>query len=400
MRVSSWDSLLRIMRFGLIKVVPGVFNLALIPYLLVVLGAEAYGLYSIWLGYVVLVANTIAAIVAQPMYRYLSSRPDDRNLFAGFAIVAACIAGLVSFGVTTILGIPSALSIGFAGLAMGTVMGTAAVVDFTIVQKIGRIASFEGLRILTILVVLAVPTLRGTGLELTHVVFGLAISNILPLLVTVRGLRPGVPRFEWLRECGRYGTRSAAWLLLAGFPVVGAKTILLAQMSNEGFGTYTAIADLTYRGFAIANAALMMWAFPLMSRQFDAGKLDEVRQTLRFALLVYGVGGIVTLLGILGSLYFLPIEVSTLPCGVVAVVTITGASFVWHGMSISHKPLEMTLRTARMAVFMAIAVGAFFTLTYSLIALTEWNAFYIVTLTMIGVGATYAIVTFSQRLES
>jgi O-antigen/teichoic acid export membrane protein len=392
--------LFQIVRLALIKVAPGVFNIALIPYLLVALGTASYGLYSTWLAYVMLVANTVAAIVSQPMYRYLSTRPEEREYFAGFAVGSSALAGLVSFGVAMAVGAPWLEALGFAVLSTGTVLGTALSVDFVVAGRIMRFAAYEAMRILVILLAIALPVLAGRQLTVGNVVLAMASSNLLPLVVLAGRRSFSMPDAGWVRQVVPYGLKSAMWLVLAGLPVVSAKSILMQAMPENAFGTYAAIADLTYRGFAIANAALIMWAFPLLSRQFDEGRMAEVRRTLRFTLLLYSAGGVAMLAGIVlvaERLSFF--EVSALPGGKLAAIAITLASFCWHGMSISHKPYELTLRTTQMAGLMTVGVAAFYTLTFSLTRLAGLDALYVVTMSMTGVAIIYSLAALNQKVD-
>lgn len=396
--MSTQASLFRIIQFGMIKVVPGVFNIVLIPYLLVALGTASYGLYSTWLGYAMLVANSLAAIASQPMYRYLSSHPGEREHFASFAVGVAGLAGLASFGVALMAGAPWLLALGFGGLSVGTVLGTAISIDFAINGRIARLTAYEAFRVLVILLALAVPVLAGAQLRIGHVVLALALSNLLPIMVLARRHRFGRLDAVWLRRIAPYGFKSATWLVLAGLPVVSAKSILLQAMPEHAFGTYAAIADLTYRAFAIANAALVMWAFPMLSRQFDEGRIAAVRRTLRFALLIYALGGVAVMAGgvvaVEGLLLF---DISALPGGPLAAIAITLASFGWHGMSISHKLYELTLRTTQMAGLMALGVAAFYALTFSLIRIAGLDPLYVVTMSMSGVALIYSLISINQK---
>jgi len=391
-------SLSQIFRFGLIKVAPGVFNIALIPYLLVALGPESYGQYSTWLGYSMLVANTIAAIVSQPMYRYLSSRPEEGEKFAGLSVLAAVLAGLISFGVAVLVGSPSFLALGFSTLSVGIVLSTAASIGYIVANDIFRLAAYEFLRILAISLVLIGPVLFGKVLTINHVVLSMALSNILPLLLLTRRQRITLPRGAWLSRYVPYGFKSAAWLMLAGLPIVSAKSILMEVMPDQAFGTYAAVADLTYRGFAIANAALMMWAFPRLSRQYDAGNIAMVRQTLRLSLLAYCTSGFAMIGGLgVASAWHL-VDLTALTHGLFTALIITLGSFSWHAMSIAHKPFELTLRTAQMASLMAVGVVAFYALSFGLIQFDGLNPLYVVTLSMVVVAIAYSSFALMQRL--
>lgn len=393
-------SLFRIARFALIKVAPGVFNIALIPYLLVALGSASYGLYSTWLSYAMLVTNTVAAIVSQPMYRYLSPRPEEREHFAGFAVGSSAVAGVFSFWVSMVVGAPWPEAFGFATLSICTVLGTALSIDFVVAGQILRLAAYEALRILGIVLVIAIPVLAGRQLTIGNVVLAMAMSNLLPLALLTGRHRFRRPDATWLRRVVPYGLKSATWLVLAGVPVVSAKSILMQAMPEHAFGTYAAIADLTYRGFAIANAALMMWAFPLLSRQFDDKRIAEVRRTLRFALLTYAGSGVIMLAAVIVAADGLSLfDVSALPGGLFAAIAITLANFGWHAMSISHKPFELTLRTTRMATMMALGVVVFYGVTLGLTRFTGMNALYIVTISMLGVALLYCLAALNQEID-
>jgi O-antigen/teichoic acid export membrane protein len=393
-------SLSRIVGFGLIKVAPGIFNIALIPYLLVALGTASYGLYSTWLSYAILVANTVAAIVSQPMYRFLSSRLEEREHFAGFAVGSSALAGLVSLGVAVAIGAPWPEALGFAALSTGTVLGTALSIDFVVAGQILRLAAYETLRILATFLAIAIPVLAGRQLTIGNVVLAMALSNVLPLVVLAGRHHFSRPNAAWLRRVVPYGLKSATWLLLAGLPVVSAKSILMQTMPEHAFGTYAAIADLTYRAYSIANVALMMWAFPLLSRQFDEGRIAEMRRTLRFAMLLYTAGGVAMLISVVVAVDGLSLfNVSSLPGGLIAALAITLANFGWHAMSIAHKPFELTLSTTRMAALMAIGTVAFYGVTLGLNRFTDLNTLFTVTLSMIGVAFTYIAISLRQKLE-
>ena len=397
--MSGYSALLKIVRFGMIRVAPGLFNFALIPWLLVNLGPAAYGAYSTWLGYAALVANTVAAIVTQPMFRYLPHRPEERDLFTGFTLVTALVAAVVSAGIFLWLGVSFAFAFGFAAFSLGTVIGSAIGVDFVLSQRVMRLASFEALRILSLLCVLALPLIRGLPLHTEDVVLGLALSNLLPILLLAGRRRFALPSREWLLRSLTYGAKSATWLVMAGLPMVSAKTILMQTMPEHAFGVYAAVADLTYRGFALVNAALMMWAFPLLSAQFDAGAVAEARRTLRFTLLVYaGLGGAALAL-LLSGVNLFQIDTAALPGGAIGVVLITLASFGWHSMSIAHKPFELSHRTTQMALLMALCVGLFYVSTYGLIGWAGLEAFYVVVLSLIVIALAYGGIGLSQKLE-
>lgn len=393
-----FNDLKKILAFALIKVAPGLFNVALIPFLVARLRPDAYGNYSLWLSYAMLVATVIGAVVTQPMYRYLSSRPEDRALFDSFMLVAAVAAGAISTAVAVGLNAPGWLPLGYAAFSAGTVLSAGVSVGFQIDRRIGRLALYEGLRVLTIVLPIAAPILMGQALETGHVVLGLALSNFVPLALLSGPLRLVAPPGQWLRKATLYGVKSAAWLLLAGIPVVGSKSILSSALTPDSFGAYSAFADITYRGFGLVNAAVTMWVFPVLSRRFDEGALEEVRHLLRFALSIYALSGAAVLAGALALALAKPDLTAHLSGGLAAIALITLANFAWQGMSIAHKPFELTVRTTRMVLLLAVGVGAFLMLPKAIGMAAAVDPLFAVTAAMAGVAIVYIAISMNQDL--
>ena len=391
---------MQIARFALIKVGPGLFNIVLIPYLVAQLGAETYGSYSLWLSYAMLVATISGAVVTQPMYRYLSSRPEDLAFFTSFTLVMAALAGGIGLGLSLGLGAPLLLAAGYGAFSAGTVFSAAVAVRLQIARRIGRLACYEALRVSTILVPVAWPAVTGQPLEIGHVVLGMALSNLVPLLLL--GGRPGfrLPEGDLLKRASLYGVKSAAWLLLAGVPIVGAKTVLSGTLPEDAFGAYSAIADITYRGFGMMNAAVTMWVFPLLSQRYDEGAFAEVRHSLRFALLVYaGAGGLVLLVGAGIVLGLEPATLGALPGGLTVMACITLANFAWQGMSIAHKPFELTIQTTRMVLLIAIGAAAFLVVSALAGGMAPTESLYAVNVTLVVIACLYAAVALAQPLQ-
>lgn len=393
-------SLFVILQYSLIKVTPGAFNLALIPFLTVTLGAASYGVYSLWLGYAMLVGNVIAGVVAQPMYRYLPARPDEKDKYDIFSLGAAGIAAVICMGVLLNFDASVLLAVGFSVFALGTVLATTMTVGFIIEEKIARLALFEALRIFVIIAVLAFPLLSDNSLGLEFVVFALALSNLVPIVLFGGRPRIVMPEKAWFRRSLSFGSKSAIWMLLAGLPIVGAKTILIEDMTAEAFGAYAALADLTYRAFAMFNAVLMMWAFPKLSRHFDHGEVAEAKRVLTHTFALYAAGGGVVALGLLGAIWLDLLRIDALPGAALAVLVVTAGSFLWHAMSISHKVLEMRLMTIRMVWLMIVGVAVFYAFGYGFLNVPGVDVFYTVNLVMIGVALSYIGICLSVGLRA
>ncbi|TQM94875.1 hypothetical protein [Roseinatronobacter monicus] len=393
-------SLLVIAQYSLIKVTPGVFNLALIPFLMTTLGVASYGVYSLWLGYAMLVGNVVGGVVAQPMYRHLPSRPDEKDKYHIFSLGAAGLAAVICLILLLNFGAPVRLAVGFSIFALGTVLAATVTVGFIIEKKVMRFAVFEALRIFIIVAVLAYPMLSNAALGLETIIFALALSNLVPLLVLAGRPRLVIPDRAWFRRSLSFGSKSAIWMLLAGLPIVGAKTILIDDMSPEAFGSYAGLADLTYRAFAMFNAVLMMWAFPKLSRHFDRDEIPAAQAVLWQTFTLYAAGGSVIGLGLLGAIWLDLLRIDTLPGAALAVMVVAAASFLWHAMSISHKVLEMRLMTVRMVWFMILGVAVFYALGFGALNLPGVDVFYAVNLTLIGIALSYIATCLRYGLKS
>ncbi|MFT6890516.1 MAG: O-antigen/teichoic acid export membrane protein, partial [Halioglobus sp.] len=86
------EQITSILKYSAIKMLPGVFGLITLPLVILYLGLEDYGRYSILQAYTLLVVAVGSALVTQPMYRYLSSAPDDQSKFSCMVIMVSAIA--------------------------------------------------------------------------------------------------------------------------------------------------------------------------------------------------------------------------------------------------------------------------------------------------------------------
>lgn len=379
-----------IFQYGLIKVLPGVFTLVLFPILVIVLGSEAYGIFSLWLGYAMLIGNVVAGVVTQPMYRYLPTSPDEKTNYHIFSIAAACIAYVICFVILLQLNAPPLMSAGLSAYALGTVLATKITISLIIESRILRLSMFELMRIFSIISVLGASYILRTEFSVSIVVLAFVISQFIPILILGERSKLVIPDRVWLFRRLSFGLKSAVWMLLAGLPIVGAKTILIAQMSGEAFGSYALITDLTYRAFAMLNAVLMMWAFPKLSRHFDCGEVVETKMLLGRTFFLYVLAGATFMSGLLGGYWLELLDVEALPNGGLAIVFVTISSFLWHSMSIAHKVLEMRQMTIHMVWLMAIGVAIFFAFGYGFVSFPGVGSFYTVNLAMIGVALLYS----------
>ena len=343
-----------------------------------------------------LLATVAGAVVTQPMYRFLASHREELDQFNGFAFIAATLAAAASLGTMIVLSAPLTLAIGLSVYSFGAVVSASISVQYQIDRLIGRLALYEALRILTILTAITLPVIAGQSLSIQHLVFGLALSNFLPFFLLAKPTKVSLPRQKWLIRTGVFGIKSSGWLLLAGLPIVGSKTILSETLTDEAFGNYSAITDASYRGFGLINSAVTMWAFPTLARLFDTKEYSKARSTLNFSILVYVVSGLLlTATGLIALLHF-STSPNQLPGGLLGTFFIVAACFTWQGMSIAHKPFELTLRTTRMVLLMAVGVSAFFAIS---VLGPAQHSLLIVTSSMTAVAVVYTVIAANQKLE-
>lgn len=391
------SDLFKILQLGTIKVVPGVFNLALVPYLVFAMGASAYGDYSLLLSYALLVAAVVGAIVTQPMYRFLSSCPDDVNLFNSFMYSAAAFCSVVTFGVVFIGSGQWLYALGFALFGAGVVTFGAFSVRFQIEGQTGRLACFELLRVFSFLISLVVQWAAFNTLDIGHVIVAIAASFLVPQAVFARGLKMAHPSLRWLKDTASFGTKSAIWIFLAGVPMLATKSILSTSVSDVEFGYYAAFADIAYRGFSILNAAIIMWMFPLVSRAYDDALHNRVKQLLGFALGTYAAVGISLIGTAIFIAYLQDLWVAPFSSGLLAVSTIMLSSFFWQTMSIAHKPFELAMQTTKIVVLMLAAIAVFAGLAFALVRVIGLDPIVGLSLALSISGMCYACCCFIMK---
>jgi O-antigen/teichoic acid export membrane protein len=391
------NDLLTIFQFGLIKVAPGVINLAMIPYLIFQLGSGQYGVYSLYLGYAMLCTTVLTAVLTQPMYRFLSSRENEESMF-NFLMLLLCLAnGLITYIIVLLHNSSIEIALAFGLYSAGALLSGFIGVKFQINKKISYLAIYEALRISIFLGTIIYVIYEGLTLNIKHLLFGLIISNIIPFFIFSRNLNLRIFKKEWFFLIISYGSKSSLWLLLAGIPIVLSKTFLADNLTEQQFGLYAATTDISYKGFAFLNAAITMWAFPKLSKLYESQLFDKAKTVINFAISVYLISGcLIISVGVLLANYF-NFDYGVLPYS--GFMLIIFANFLWQAMSITHKPYELNIQTGRMVLNLFIGVVSFFLIYLFIDKVTKISVLYSVTIPAIIVASIYCFYSFRVNLK-
>ena len=365
------NTLLRITQFGAIKVAPGFVNILMIPYLHTMMGGGLFGRFSLFLGYALLTITVLGSVITQPMYRFLSSDRHSLSNFHAFGFLAGGFGALAGAVVVLLIDGTAIQALIGAAFVFCAIFYTVVTTRYQIEAQIWRLARFEAARVAVLCgVILAVPLLsKRLGLEYAMLAF--LLSYLIPILPLINRLEIKWPDPRWLRSRLGFGSRSAIWLVLAGLPFALSKTLLTKHLSAVELGAYSANVDMFYRLFSMLNIAFVMWAFPTMSVAYDEGRSRDVRRTLLFGAGVYIVAGLVVITIVGVGATFVGQFPGQLAEGLTPFVLILIMGFLWQGMSLAHKPLEMAQQTGIMTWLMAICFVQFVVLSWLLLA-SEW----------------------------
>ena|GEM_PF-2628704 len=352
-------SLLRIAQFGFIKAFPGLVNIALIPALYQLLGSEEFGHFSLFFSYVLLAVTVFGAIIAQPMYRFLSSKMNAGDLFNGLTVFAASFGALIGglVGYAFFGGWNNSVA-GFSFVMFG-VLYSALTVNLQVSEKVRSLIFLEVLRISSLGLTIILLHYLVDGLSYTSVIYAFSFSFFLAFCFLLRGVKFTLPTWGWASDMIKFGSLSASWLLLAGLPLVLGKSVLVGEVSETEFGAISANLDMYYRMFSILNAAIAIWAYPTMSAAFDSGDRVGAKKTHFFALTVYIAAGATALaLLVVGAAWYQPFP-ARISGGLLPFALILVACFLLQVMSLAHKPLEMSRSLITMIALMACALVVF-----------------------------------------
>jgi O-antigen/teichoic acid export membrane protein len=395
--VLVYKNLLKIIQFGLIKVFPGLANLALIPFITIKLGANEYGSYSLKLGYAILITTVLSAVLTQPMYRFLSLKKEGQDFFNSLMLALFSITFLVSSLIVFFHKSSLIISLGFGLYSASALLSAYISVRLQIDSKIFQLAKYEALRLLIFISIIIFVELANMHLAVNHLLIGLILSNVVPFISLSGRLHFKWFSKDWLISILNYGSKSSIWLLMAGIPIVASKTILSKNLNEFDFGIYALIADITYRGFGFLNSAVNMWAFPNLSRIYESKDFVKVKQMLTFSLSVYAIFGAILLFTLFLILNIVKVHLGSL--SLISIISIFFANLMWQSMSIAHKPLELSIRTGLMVVLLFLGVIIFFLTHVFLHFMLDYSAILSVTIPTIIIACFYNFITFNAKLS-
>ena len=391
--------LIRIAQFGMIKVAPGLVNLALIPVLHENMGGGPFGDFSLILGYALLTITVLGSVITQPMYRFLKSDWQSLGSFMGFAMIAAGLGAVVTIALAAIFEAAFRQALISGAFVGSAILYTTLNVKYQVESRIKWLVTLETVRIAILAGAIFMRVLMGDAIDIVYALAAFWLSYLLPVLLCLRDLKLIFPSIEWIREKLNFGAIAAIWLVLAGLPLPLSKTYLQTYVGDVEFGAFSANIDMYYRAFSMINVAIAMWAFPAMSAKYDAEDYAEATRLQLFSGGVYIAGGIIVsavVCIVAASFEQFP---ATMQGGLLPFAGVVVACFLWQGMSIAHKPLEMSKRLLTMVGVMLVAFLVF-VITANLVLRAEYlEPSLAISLALIIASLVYLIGTLSAHLR-
>ena len=391
------EQVVSILKYSAIKVLPGVFGIVTLPLVIMYLGLEDYGRYSILQAYTLLVVAVGSALVTQPMYRYLSSEPADQDKFVFSVVVVSTISSLLTFPVVFLYSDSLVYASGMSLTCLLAIFYAFTAVLFQLDGKIAKLAYIEFLRVgLFFTLVVGSEKYLG-GLNIPQVIFASVLSYLVPMMLCMPKCTLVIPKFSWIHERFLYGLNGAAWLLIAGAPWLVGKAMIDSAAGSTSLGQFSAVADVFYRGFGMINSAVVMSVFPLLSREWDIGNLETVRRIYLLGIVVYLVLCTASYFLLYMVYWFMPGLFGDFDLLAGNVLLVVSACIVWQILSLTHKKAELARRVGSNTVNICVGFGIFLMLSYALIYHSSFDAVASVALAIIVSGFYYALRSISFR---
>lgn len=145
----------------------------------------------------------------------------------------------------------------------------------------------------------------------------------------------------------RYGTPMTLWFFASGLLSIGDRFVIQMLLGSTAVGIYSVNYNLTAQAVGLANAALLVASFPILSYQWAQGQHAQARKTMTQITDLY----LVFSLGMLGGTAVIGQSVVRLLLGpqfhegyVVLLPALAGV-LIWGVSVIGHKSLELAERT-------------------------------------------------------
>jgi O-antigen/teichoic acid export membrane protein len=391
------EQITSILKYSAIKMLPGVFGLITLPLVILYLGLEDYGRYSILQAYTLLVVAVGSALVTQPMYRYLSSAPDDQSKFSCMVIMVSAIASSLTLATVWLYSKSFVYASGMSLFSLLAILYAYTAVLFQLDGAIAKLAYIEFLRVgLFFTLVVGGESYIGS-LTIAQVIYASVVSYATPMLFYMPTIKFEMPKLPWLRERFLYGLNGAVWLLIAGAPWLVGKAMIDSAAGSLALGQFSAISDIFYRGFGMINSAVVMSVFPLLSREWDSGNLGAVRRIYFLGLVVYLALSAASYFALCMLFWFFPEYFGDFDLLTGSTLLLIVACIIWQILSLTHKRIELALRVKENTKNILISFVIFQVMAYGSVYHSSYDAISAVASAIIVSGLYYALKSLMYR---
>jgi O-antigen/teichoic acid export membrane protein len=350
------------------KAFPSLANVLIIVLGIRWLGEAGYGAFNLIFNAALVIASFCMGWLQQSALRYVPGQPDGgkslSSQYAGFGQWSALFALFMTGGFCLLYFKLSLLDALTAGLfaAVWTLLS----VHLTLLQSRFAAMSFaltESAYNLLIVTILA--TMLTIGLSASPRIFFLifCISASITLLVAAFRQRWSIQSMsihpQTLKHAFQFGFPLTIWLLISNLFNIADRYMISYYLGDAQTGMYASVYDLIYKLAALGCFPILLSRHPSIAAAWNNNAIANVTRIIRQSLLLE-VGVLIGML--LGGIflgkwliqYFLKIDV---PDFYMLSIPLILSSVLWQMALLIHKPMEMTLKTFRMIVYIFFSLA-------------------------------------------
>jgi O-antigen/teichoic acid export membrane protein len=334
---------------------------------------EEYGLFSLTLLPVVVVASFAGGIAGQPMLRFATvlSAPGTRHglahapLLASLTLVPLLLLYLAGAGRQNgliLLSLGLVPSMALLETRRNYLVALARVRDVFLLDVVRSVVS------IIVLVSLMEAGIRKSSTPLTALFLSTATCVLLFWIRSAPVAATGSLNVD--KAYLRYGFWVASWLAMVSlFPFL-ERFILSTRYGMAMTGTYSMIAD-PLSAVASASGSVIVSAFmPKYVAAWNANRPDDIKRLSNVAIAVIVLIGLLLLVaGVIIGVADIGKYGGVLRTNGAMAATLLAASTVWQATIFFHKPLELRNQTRSMFLSLAAVAAVFVIIVWPLIGI-------------------------------
>jgi len=351
-------------------ILPAVISGLSIPVFKHLLGAEGYGLFSIWLNAVLIGTAVLSAWITQSVIRFYPSA-SNKLTFSKKAIRLSLYTQALFFIPTILLAWYVSGDVLLAVLC--SLLLSAVSIQFTLLPIIQsgflskKIIWSEFIRIVSY-VALAVVLLEFTQVKYIYALFvAVLVSYALSLLYLTRQMllhtsnedTSNLGMVNLFKDFLRFGAPFSAWFIFSYLLSYIDKLYTLKYCGGEAQGNYQAIFDLIYKSITLIISPAITSIYPILTAAYTKGSRIEIKKLvlkiIRYELVGFGLASVAywTFGGKL-LLSILNIKVTSTYMWI-GFIVLCGA-FVWQLAILAQKRYELKMKTPFLLAMVAVAL--------------------------------------------